>query len=204
MDCWLPILHNECIPMGSTFNPSRLAILAPAIAGHGKAHAIEAEVLAIFDLHHAALLRYAVSFGIALQDGEDVVQETFLALFRHLLEEKPQDNLRSWLFRVTHNLALKRRGAHRREVSEAENISLERTDPAPGPEETLLFSERKLRLSRVLQAMPATDRACLQLRAEGLRYREIAEVIGISLGSVAAAVARSIDRLERSEVSRGR
>ena len=120
--------------MGSTFNPSRLAILAPAIAGHGKAHAIEAEVLAMFDLHHASLLRYAVSFGIAVQDGEDVVQETFLALFRHLLEEKPQDNLRSWLFRVTHNLALKRRGAHRREVFEAENISLERTDPAPGPD----------------------------------------------------------------------
>jgi RNA polymerase sigma-70 factor (ECF subfamily) len=190
--------------MGSTFNPSRLAILAPAIAGHGKAHAIEAEVLAIFDLHHASLLRYAISFGIAVQDGEDIVQETFLALFRHLLEEKPQDNLRSWLFRVTHNLALKRRGAHRREVSEAENISLERTDPAPGPEETLLFSERKLHLSRVLQAMPATDRACLQLRAEGLRYREIAEVIGVSLGSVAAAVARSIERLERSEVRRGR
>ncbi len=189
--------------MASSFGQSRFAILVPAIAGQGRARAVETEVLAMFDLHHAALLRYAVSFGIAVQDGEDVVQESFLALFRHLVEEKPRDNLRSWLFRVTHNLALKRRGAYSREVPEADNVSLECTDPAPGPEETLLFCERRLHLRRVLQAMPAIDRACLQLRAEGLRYREIAEVIGISLGSVAAAVARSIERLERSEVSRG-
>ncbi|WP_263409776.1 RNA polymerase sigma factor [Terriglobus tenax] len=187
--------------MNSVFDQSRLAVLVPAVVRPGRTRVIETEVLALFDLHHAGLLRYAVSFGIAVQDAEDVVQETFFALFRHLLDERPQDNLRSWLFRVTHNLALKRRGAHRHEVAGAEDVPLECTDPAPGPEDALLFTERQLRLRRVMEAMPAADRACLQLRAEGLRYREIAQVLGISLGSVATAVARSVERLERSEGS---
>jgi len=51
----------------------------------------------------------------------------------------------------------------------------------------------------VLQALPETDQQCLSLRAEGLRYREIAAVVGISLGSVAASLERSLDRLARAD-----
>ena len=72
-------------------------------------------------------------------------------------------------------------------------------DPTPGPEDTLLFRERQKRLWRVMQALPKNDQACLRLRAEGLRYREIAEVVGISLGSVSNSLARSLERLARTD-----
>ena len=47
----------------------------------------------------------------------------------------------------------------------------------------------------VLRAMPERDRQCVYLRAEGLRYREIANVLGMSLGGVAKSLARAIARL---------
>ena len=48
------------------------------------------------------------AFGISLADGEEIIQETFLALFDHLRKGSRRDNLRGWIFRLTHNLALKR------------------------------------------------------------------------------------------------
>lgn len=187
--------------MNSVFDQSRLAVLAPAT---GRRHLIEAEVLSLHDLHAAGLLRYAISFGLAVVDAEDVVQETFFALYKHLVEDRPRDNLRSWLFRVTHNLALKRRASHRYEVGATEEHPLDYTDPAPSPEASFLFTERQRRLQRVIDAMPQVDRSCLRLRAEGMRYREIAQVLGISLGSVASSIARALERLERSEGSHER
>jgi len=47
----------------------------------------------------------------------------------------------------------------------------------------------------VLRALPANDRRCLYLRAEGLRYRQIADATGMSLGAVAKSLARSIGRM---------
>ena len=42
---------------------------------------LELEILALFDSLRAPLLRYSISFGLSVTDGEDVIQETFLALF---------------------------------------------------------------------------------------------------------------------------
>ena len=161
---------------------------------------LEHEVLTMYDALRQPLLRYAMSFGLTVQDGEDVVQETFLALFLHLQCGRSRENLRSWLFRVTHNQAQKRRMQRKGDVwIDEEEGQFWACDPAPGPEDTLLFRERQKRLWRVLQALPRNDQACLRLRAEGLRYREIAEVVGISLGSVSNSLARSLERLARMD-----
>ena len=158
---------------------------------------LEDEVLSLFDLMQTRLLRYAVSFGITMQDGEDIVQETFLALFHHLQRGRHGDNLHGWLFRVTHNLALKRRMKILNDPAGRDTAQVEILDPNPNPEECMLFGERHARLASVLQALSIEDRSCLRLRAEGLRYREIASIVGISLGSVSASLSRSLARLEQ-------
>ena len=56
-----------------------------------------------------------------------------------------------------------------------------------------------MRLRAVLRALPEPDQHCLRLRAEGLRYREIAEVLGMSLGAVSISLTRSLARLERAD-----
>src|SRR5579872_3130545 len=75
---------------------------------------LEDDVVQLFDQFRDRLGRYLLSVGLSAPDGEEVIQETFLALFEHLRKGKPRDNLRGWLFRVAHNLALKRRYEARR------------------------------------------------------------------------------------------
>jgi RNA polymerase sigma-70 factor (ECF subfamily) len=156
---------------------------------------LEEEVTALFDQYRAPLLRYLYSFGLPMQDGEEVVQEVFLALFRHLQRGKPRTNLQGWVFRVAHNLGLKRCQVLRREAaSEADTA---RPSPEPDPEEQAAASQRHKRVLAVVEALPELDRRCLYLRAEGLRYREIKEILGISLGGVALSLERSLERLSR-------
>jgi len=175
-------------PAGSIALP-----LSPVAVPHLRT-APEDDVVALFDQLRNPLLRYLLSFGLSVADGEEIVQEVFLALFQHLRRGGARGNLRGWLFRVGHNLALRRRHLARRGI---QNL-IEAHEQAPDPEEQVLHEEKQRRLLAVYQALPEKDRACLSLRAEGLRYREIAQVLEISLGAVSLSLARSLARLARA------
>ncbi len=166
-----------------------------ADSGNGS-HPREQDLIALFDQFREPLLRYLASFGLPIQDGEEIVQEVFLALFRHLKAGKSRSNLRGWLFRVAHNMALKRRFKVRRDQdAAAEELAV---DPAPSPEDLFASDQTRRRLLKVVGALPEQDRRCLVLRAEGLRYREIAEVLNMSLGSVSLSLTRSLARIAGS------
>jgi RNA polymerase sigma-70 factor (ECF subfamily) len=169
-----------------------------ASAGQTGPTPLEIEVTQMFDEFRAPLLRYLGSFGLAAQDAEEVVQEVFLALFLHLRQGKSRANLPAWIFRVGHNLGLKRCLANRREqVTPLEDTV--RPDPMLDPEQQAATRQRQKCLLAVVQALPEQDRRCLYLRAEGLRYRDITEVLGMSLGAVAQSLARSLERLHRAD-----
>jgi len=163
---------------------------------------IEREVMEFFEQFRNPLLRYSLSLGIPVHDGEEVIQEVFLSLFRHLQLGRSRKNLRAWLFRVTHNLALKQLYANRRSHAKTPSdwtVADEPVDPSPDPEEQLSSAQRSHRLLAVVHALPETDQGCLRLRAEGLRYREIATVLGMSLGAVSISLTRSLARLIRAD-----
>ena len=161
---------------------------------------LEREVVNLFDELRDRLLRYVLGFRISGADAEEIVQEAFLSLFRHLQLGRSRHNLRGWLFRVVHNLALKKLSVDQRRP---DRTSLDPEDSerhvadAINPEEQAIVSQRQVRLLATLNSLPVLDQRCLQLRAEGLRYREIAEVLGVSLGGVATLLARSLSRLGR-------
>ena len=171
---------------------------APARTGDKKSEC-EEEVIHLFDLFRNPLLRYVISLGLSRHDGEEIIQEVFLALFCHLQMEKSRQNLRGWIFRVAHNLALKRRAANRKAqtiLDSDEAVTRHQPDTAPNPEQLAASNQRWQRMQAVLRALPEQDRFCLYLRAEGLRYREIAATLGISLGGVSIALARSLARMK--------
>jgi len=122
----------------------------------------------------------------------------FLALFQHLCLGKSRRNLRGWIFSVAHNVALKRRHGNQRSCragsSDRPPAELE-VDRGLNPEEQVLSAQRQVRLQAVLAALPEQDQCCLRLRAEGLRYREISRVLGMSLGAVSLSLTRSLRRL---------
>lgn len=159
------------------------------------------DVLRLFDECGASVRRYICSFGLDRTAADDVIQEVFLALFRHLVLGRPQQNIKGWLFQVAHNLALKQRkrakriaDVHTGDLDAAAHVA----DASANPEEQAVAAERQVRLQRQLEALPERDRQCLLLRAEGLTYRDIARVLGVSLGFVAKSLARSLSRLEVS------
>jgi RNA polymerase sigma-70 factor (ECF subfamily) len=174
----------------------------PASVHSANPSEIEREVMSLFDQFRDSLLRYSLSFGISLHDAEEVTQEVFLSLFRHLQMGRSRRNLRGWIFRVAHNLSLKQRYANKNlydKTAPGEAGAEHHSDPSPNPEEHLSSAQRQRRLLAVVQALPETDQNCIRLRAEGLRYREIAAVLGISLGTVSTSLTRSIARLIRAD-----
>ena len=88
---------------------------------------LEYEVVDFFTQFRGPLLRYVSALGLPLHDGEEIVQEVFLALFQHLRERKPKTNLKGWVFRVAHNLALKQRtrNGRREKLHRPEDESME-------------------------------------------------------------------------------
>jgi RNA polymerase sigma-70 factor (ECF subfamily) len=163
----------------------------------------------------APLRRYIISLGLSPHDADEVAQETFLRLHSHLLaqrqspaprdgrdradqQERPEANLRGWIFRVAQNLAhdQRRRSSTRAAGSLEDSAEAQQAiDAQAGPEQRLLQDERTARLHAAMQALPPRQQQCLRLRAEGLRYREIAEALGIGVSTVADAIHQALTRL---------
>jgi RNA polymerase sigma-70 factor (ECF subfamily) len=173
------------------FDDAAATQAAPAATPHE-------EALHLFDTCAGSLFRYVRSLGLDAEGAHDVVQETFLALFHHLGRNRPRDNMKGWLFRVAHNQSLKhRQKMKRRQTGNVPNVELAElvVDPSLNPEQRMAEEQHQVRLREVWRALPERGRQCLTLRAEGLKYREIASVLGISLGAVAKSVTRSLARL---------
>lgn len=144
---------------------------------------------------------YLVRFCGSAADAEDLTQEAFLKLYRHLQEGKEIENVRSWLFQVARNLAVSR-WRSRSVVDSSTELLVEvnvATESA-SIEAFLLERERDERLRVAMQELTDLQRQCLHLRAEGLRYREIAEALSTNIDSVADALQRAIAKL-RSKVN---
>jgi RNA polymerase sigma-70 factor (ECF subfamily) len=192
----------------SSKDPSAFGLSLPAsLAGYGaeSSFSIQGEVLRLFDECAPGLRRYVGSFGLGVEGTEDVVQEVFLQLFRHLQLGRSRANLRGWIFQVGHNLALKQRAkTTRRQKTESTwdgSLADLLIDPGANPEQQLVEDRRGRRLRAVLAALPERDRQCVYLRSEGLRYREIAKTLDISLGAVAKSLTRAVTRLMNADES---
>ena len=145
------------------------------------------------------LLRYLHALRCPHPLAEEIAQETFLRLQRALLEGVQMTDVRAWMFRVARNLSIDSlREEQRFEPSAHDGASrLVRSDGAPDPERQAIEGERMRLLARRMARLPRTERECLRLRAAGLRYREIAEVLGIPMSAVVEYVRRAVRRLGR-------
>jgi RNA polymerase sigma-70 factor (ECF subfamily) len=160
--------------------------------------AFEHQLVELFDELRGPLLRYLSHFPLSLHDAEDVIQEAFLSLNQHIRHGKSVQEARGWLFRASHNFALKKRLRLRKNLGSSPLAEDLATDPALNPEDLLLLKRKHERVQAVVRALPEQDRWCLYLRAEGLRYRQIADILNISLGSVSNCLQRSLARISQA------
>lgn len=143
------------------------------------------------------LSRYLIYAGTPYADVEEIVQDTFLKLYQHLEAGGGRTNLRGWVFRVAHNLATNDRKRRRR----TEPQDTERqfggitADPAHSAEHRVLHNEKMDRLQNALMRLPYSHRLCVHLRAEGLKYREIAAVLDVGVTTVADYLRQALEQL---------
>ena len=170
-----------------------------SLAKESAALTAEEQVTLLFEKLGASLNRHLIFLVRDREEAEELTQEVFLRLHDQVRRGASFQNVKAWLFRIAHNLALdhERAGAHTTTVTPETWKALEerRLDPALDPEALALRDERLRMLHTGINRLPALQQYCLHLRAEGFRYREIAEIVGVSESAVCESLRRGVSRL---------
>ena len=162
---------------------------------------LEEQIARLYDELRLPLYRYLLCMRILPEEAEEVIQESFLRLYKHLHAEGREDNIRGWIYRVAHNVASSRRRERKflmdTSPEEWERISLQASDPGAGPEELYLRKEKMTRLHRDIGDLSELQQNCIRLRVEGFRYREIAEILNVTTSTVAGSLRHAMEKLTR-------
>ena len=129
-------------------------------------------------------------------DAEDLVQDTFVKALRFSARFTPGTNLKAWLYTILHNTWRNRRRDASRDTVEIDSPRVDEaaaTGAAAGetPELLLLRSTLDADLQAALDALPEAFREAVWLRdVEEFSYAEIAEMLGIPIGTVMSRISR--------------
>lgn len=160
---------------------------------------LEDQIEKMFLMLRTPVFQYLYSIFGDAGEAEDLTQEAFLRLCKALLKGEEIRNIRFWIFRVAHNLAVNRLGSRQfvstRGAESWEDLERLLPDIGLNPEQFMLRRERFERLLVGLKRLTANERQCLYLRAEGFRYREIAEIMNVGVPTVGEYLRRSIKKL---------
>ena len=164
--------------------------------GTGEGDSPKDVVNSLFGEWYAPLLRYACRATGCLETAEDVVQEAFTELYRSMLEGKDIANPKAWTLCVVRRRIVDqqreqaRHGGSFLSISDLGELAAGISQPAPaGWEED--------RMTQLLAVLSAREEEVLLLRAKGLKYRQIADSLKISINSVKTLLARAIRKMQQ-------
>ncbi len=172
----------------------------------GRGHT--AALVELMERYSGAAHRYAWRIFRDHHTAEDISQEFFVKLFRNAARYQPRGHFTTYFYRVLANLCFDnlRKRKRRKKVQaiqldpiEAEGTELEALARPGDPDARIRAEEAKDAVHRALAGLPLHVREALELREfEGLRYREIAEVMDISLNEVKVLLHRGRKLLARA------
>jgi len=145
------------------------------------------------------VFRYLRTLGCRHSLAEEITQEAFLRLHRALRDGLRVNDVRAWVFRVARNLWIDSQREQQRYWTtgqeESELLDLARSDSAPDPEQQVLQHEKIRLIEEEVRRLPQLQRECMHLKAQGLRYHEIAVALDISMTAAVDCVRRAVKRL---------
>ena len=155
----------------------------------------------LYEEHYEPIYRFLILTGSSKADADEIVQEAFLRLLRFIAAGNTIVEPRNWLLKVCHNIRRDeaRRESRRPAATEHELAiqALREADPNPDPEATALEQERFELIRVAMTRLNARQCEFLLLRAEGMKLREIAEMYGLTIQSVAESCGRAMEKLGR-------
>ena len=162
----------------------------------------EASFEALYKRYRNRLYAFLVRYTGDPAAAQDLFQETFLRVFRDRARYEPRAAFVTWLFTIARRLCLDhlRAGGRTKEILFGSPTALATiADLEPGPLRAIENAEEERRLAAALVGLPEKDRAILLLsRLEGLRYAEIAKILGTSEGAVKVRAHRALLQLRRT------
>lgn len=162
--------------------------------GPSKDGDLDRDILRLYDCYAAKLRHYATTLVRDEGIAEDAVQEVFLRYSLMLKQGRVISAPKAWLFRVLRNYVLDlTKAAHFKNEIGMDQVP-EELDNREDPEQQYASTEMSRRL---LSSLTPRELECLRLRAHGLRYNEIAHVLSIRPGTVAAVLSRCNSRIQQ-------
>ena len=147
--------------------------------------------------HIPRLRRYARALTGDAARADDLVQDTLERALRKLALWRPGSDLRAWLFTLMHNVYMNQVAAGRYPLEEWNGEASEGPQPGIPPASPQEEALRLRDLARGLARLPAEQREVLLLVGlEGLRYEEVAKILGIPTGTVMSRLSRARQRLQ--------
>lgn len=151
----------------------------------------------LFEQHFANLTRYLRSGVRDTGELEDLAQETFIRYFQARCNGETIDKPKAWLYRVGRRLALDHAKKSRPVLLDDAGWRAVEAEQAASP--ATEGDATSLRTANLpWHQLSALERECLLLRAEGLTFREVAEVLDVSISTVASYVGRAIQKFRRA------
>jgi RNA polymerase sigma-70 factor (ECF subfamily) len=138
--------------------------------------------------------RLCAAYAARAADRDDLFQEIFLAVWRALPAFRGDASVRTWVYRIAHNVALTWQARQRRRDARESPLG---EDTSRGAE----MDVRRLELKRAIARMPPADRTLVLLWLEGLSAAEIEDVTGIKAATVAVRLSRIRQALQPHEVT---
>ena len=153
----------------------------------------------LLDRHQGTVLRVLRLLGVRREDREDVAQEVFVRVFRHLDRFRTGESFSAWIYRIAVNAShdQRRRQARRREASLEAAQSDGLCVAEAGPDDVAGRIDRRRRLEDALEALSERERAVFVLREmEGQPTRAVARSLGITSITVRRHLGRARTRLQ--------
>ena len=158
--------------------------------GLGRAGASEL-VHSLFECWYPTLVRYAFRATGSLELSEDLVQETFMLLYRALCEGQKIDNPKGWTVCVMRRQI----GKHMRHYKRDGSLDVLDTLPAGWVEPEAMESKRD-EATTLFSVLTRREEEVILLRMQAMKYREIGAHLGISSNSVNTLLARALRKLQ--------
>ncbi len=154
----------------------------------------------IFLRYERMVFNLALRMSGSRDEAADLSQEIFMRVYRHVGRFKGRSSLKTWVYRVALNCCRSRRARWTPTMQElpAAEVLEELQDRVTTPERAALARDAGRQVARALAKLPSPYREAVVLRdIEDLAYQEIAEVLGVRIGTVRSRIARGRERLRR-------
>ena len=156
---------------------------------------IQDAVLKLYEKHAEGLLRYGEAICGDLEVARDGVQEAFLRYYIAVREGTVIEDARGWLYSTTRNYILDRLKEYFHTNAENLNAASHLAGNADNPEDGIVLREIDATAHSLLTSR---ELACLRLRNEGLRYRDIAKLLKIETATVGVLLGRALKKIREA------